>query len=403
MKKSNQQIIKNNHLKHIYNLIQEEPNISRASLAKITKLSKTTISSLTDELIERKFILDTGTLYDTTAIGRKPNGLQLRQGEYCVIVFSWHFNRVTVRIIDICGTIITHAVKHLSDGDTYTGISRHLLDNILNDIQLSEKILGVCFVVPAMLDKKNEAIISTVLNTNAYGSDDLAVQIRNSFQDFPIAILNDTACAAYAEKIYSKIPQNDFAYINFQHGIGAALFIHNKLLGDATASYTQFGHCSIDANGKLCSCGNRGCLELMISEDTLKERLINANCLSTLVQSDSITYADLGSAALYGDSAAQKVVCDIAHDFSIALNNLVCLVNPKAIIIGGKGKALGPLFLNEIAANLNHSGFHQMVDSVELIRYSSLDSVAYFIGAMKYFFDIHYDFSQDMTNTLFIG
>ena len=84
----------------------------------------------------------------------------------------------------------------------------------------------------------------------------------------------------------------------------------------------------------------------MISEDSLKERLRNAGCHYSLLLNSKITYADLSSAALYGDPASQKVLRDMANDFSIALRNLVCLVHPKLIIIGGKGKNLGPLFLD---------------------------------------------------------
>ena len=60
MKLVNQQIIKNNNLKNIYSLIQKSPGVSRAQLAKMCNLSKTTVSSLADELIERKFIQDAG-------------------------------------------------------------------------------------------------------------------------------------------------------------------------------------------------------------------------------------------------------------------------------------------------------------------------------------------------------
>lgn len=403
MKQINQQIIKNNNLKIIYNFIQKNPGISRAKLAKLTSLSKTTVSSLTDELIERSFIQDTGVNHDISAIGRKPNGLQLLQGHYSVIVFSWHNNRISGKSVDICGSVTAGEAKLLEEGDTYTSVSRELLDKMLGSCVDRKQILGICIVVPAMLDVNNKRLVSTVLNSNAYGTSDLFDEIQKVFPDYPVAVLNDTACASYAEKSYTQIDQKDFVYINFQHGIGAALFINNQLLGNATASYTQFGHYSINPDGRQCTCGNKGCLELMIGEDSLSERILKTNYTSVLTQIPNITYAALGSAALYGDLAAQRVIKDIAYDFYIALSNLICLVHPKAIIIGGKGKDLGPLFLKELTANLSCNGFRQMLDSVELVRYSMLDSVAYVVGAMKYFFDIHYDFSQDFENTFFIG
>ena len=69
----------------------------------------------------------------------------------------------------------------------------------------------------------------------------------------------------------------------------------------------------------------------------------------------------------------------------------------------GKGRNLGPLFLDEVKKNLGSAGFRQMIDSMDEIRYSMLDAMAYFVGAMKYFFDVHYDFSQDLTNQFFLG
>ena len=402
MKLVNQQLIKNNNLKILYRHIQQTPGISRAQLSKLTGLSKTTVSSLIDELIEKKFVQDTGILDDTSSVGRKPNGLQLLHNHHYVVVIGWSSKNVDAKLVDICGVIVKEINQPYYENDSYVSSSRLLLDKILAEDISKDQILGVCIVIPAMIDTDQMSIFTTTLNISSKGSPDLLAEIQSTFSDFPLSILNDTACAAYAEKIYTRITQQDFAYINFQHGIGAALFIHDKLLGNATASYTQFGHYSIDPDGKQCSCGNKGCLELMISEDSLKERLIQAGCQSSLRQNSKITYADLSSAALYGDPASQKVIRDMAQDFSIALRNLVCLVHPKLIIIGGKGKDLGPLFLEEISSCLKDTGFHRMLDSVQ-IRYSFLDSTAYFVGGMKYFFDIHYDFTQNLTGSFFIG
>ena len=99
---------------------------------------------------------------------------------------------------------------------------------------------------------------------------------------------------------------------------------------------------------------------------------------------------------------SRKVIRDIADEFSLALCNLICMVHPKLIIIGGKGKDLGPVFLQEIQECLRTTGFRRMVDSVS-VRYSLLDSSALYNGAMKYFFDIHYNFTQEMDGSFFIG
>lgn len=115
-----------------------------------------------------------------------------------------------------------------------------------------------------------------------------------------------------------------------------------------------------------------------------------------------LTYADLGNATTYGDAAAQKVIQYIVENFSPALSNLICLVHPKLIIIGGRGKDLGAVFLEELQRSLKATGFRKMMNDIQA-RYGMLDTNACFKGAMKYIFDIHFDFTQAMAAKLFFG
>ena len=77
-------------------------------------------------------------------------------------------------------------------------------------------------------------------------------------------------------------------------------------------------------------------------------------------------------------------------------------MHPRLIILGGQGRELGDFFLNELKSNLKQTGFRYMMDSVEL-RYSLLDSSACFVGAMKYFFDVHYCFSRNSDDSFHLG
>jgi len=351
-----------------------------------------------DELIARKFVYDSGAS-DSTNVGRKPNSLLLRAEQYYVAVFLLEEKRLNAALVDITGTSSFCEQVDVPSLDSYILLCQEYIhQTVLQQID-REQFLGICVVVPAMIDPDKREIFATTLNLP---EKDFVGQLQHAFSGFPVALLNDTACFAYAEKVYTQITEKDFAFINFGKGIGATLFIHNEMLGRASASYTQFGHYSIDPKGELCSCGNRGCLELMIGEASLKDRISKAGGSPAFRRSSNVTYGDLGQASVYGDMVSCKVVRDIADEFSMALCNLICMVHPKLIIIGGKGKDLGPLFLQEIQECLGTMGFRRMVNSVS-VRYSLLDSSALYNGAMKYFFDIHYNFTQDMAGSFFIG
>lgn len=402
MKLVNQQLIKNTNLKLLYNSVFKDRGISRAALARQTGLSRTAVSSLIDELSDRGFLYDSGT-GDSPGAGRKPNCLELCAGNYFVAVFGWEESSVHAFLIDICGTTSLQIRLDKAPSDSYARICHTFLTEQLLEQIRPGQLLGLCFVLPAMIDPEKEEVFSTTFSlANDQGEAGVIPYLRTLFSDYAVAVLNDTACCAYAEKIYTGIREKDYAFIRFSRGIGASLFIQDKLLGQACASYTQFGHFSLSPEGPPCPCGSRGCLETVLSESTLKGRLQAKGTASSLLSMNAVRYEDLGRAALYGDIAAVQVIRDLAREFAFALSNLICLVHPRLIVLGGNSVSLGSVFLEEIRRNLSETGFARMTENVN-IRYSQLDSYACYNGAMKYFFDHHYQFTEPMEGAFFIG
>ena len=174
------------------------------------------------------------------------------------------------------------------------------------------------------------------------------------------------------------------------------------MLGKASGSFTQFGHYSVDPEGPLCVCGNHGCLEALIAEPRLKERSAEFGEIPSLNSLSQMTFSDLGKAATFRDPVALAMTQEIALELSLALSNLICTVNPSLIVLGGKIPDLGEAFLEDVRKNLKKTGFRRMVDAV-LVRFSRLQSDYFLNGAMKYFFDIHYSFTDKNPSGFFIG
>lgn len=388
-------------MKRLYTSIYSSPGISRAHLAKQTKLSKTTVSTLVDELIERQFVIDSG-IGESDSIGRKPNCLQVRMNSHYVVVLNWYESTVEAYLVDIAGTAVFHEARDLSDGENHVVCSSSCFhESILKQCE-PDRILGICVVMSAMIDAAANDVYSTTLNLSSMESSQIIDSLRTAFPGYPVDILNDTACYSYAEKVYGNIREKNFAFLNFGRGIGATLFTEGNMLGTASGSFTQFGHYSIDPHGPKCVCGNHGCLEVMISEQALKNRIPQFGQIPSLSTLSDVTFSDLGKAATFRDPAALAMVKEMAWELSIALSNLISTVNPSLIVLGGKIPALGEHFLNEVREDLKKTGFRRMVDSVT-VRYSQLQSDSFLNGAMKYFFDIHYSFTNEDPTKFFIG
>ncbi|AEV29363.1 transcriptional regulator/sugar kinase [Sphaerochaeta pleomorpha str. Grapes] len=397
----NQQVMKAKNMKAVFSLIWDEAGISRAEIAKRLSLSKTTISSLVEELIAQSFIEDTGKQV-TKTVGRRPSSLFVKERSHFVPVITWSRNTIVFHVVDLNGDIVFSQIEHIQDKDQFIPETIKNLRAICIRKAFKDKILGCCLVLPGMIDSFHNVLYSTTLGLYDTNAKVIYEKIHNACKQYPLAILQDTACYAYAEKIYTDIQVQDYAFINFNLGIGATLFVQGKMLGKANGAFTQFGHYSIDPDGAPCACGNKGCLENEIGECNLSKRFKQFSENTQEEIPEYLTYEDLGSAMEKRSETAKKVIISLATDFAQALRNVVCIINPRLIVLGGKCQHLGDLFLSQVQTSLHEQGFSQMSDYT-LIRYTNLDSSSYLKGAMRYFFDAYYDFSDTSNNALFIG
>ena len=389
-------------MKLLYSTIYTEDGISRTQLAQRTHLSKTTISTLVDELIDLKFVTDEGVTQHSDCVGRKPNGLKAQTGQHYVVVINWIEHVIETNVVDIAGTSVYCTKEHMVDQETYISLTRQCLYHDILKRFDTEQILGICIVVSGIIDPEHRGLYSTTLSLGTDVSEHIIQELENAFPDFPVVALEDTACYAYAEKIYTQVNEKNYAFINFGRGIGATIFIEGKMLGKASGAITQFGHYSTGQDGPLCACGNRGCLEAMFSETQLKQRLKEIDPENILLSSHTLTFRDIGNAAIYKNPAAIKLIRYMARELALAIDNLICIVNPDLIVLGGKCQDLDSLFLTELKEAVKNTGFRYFTDRVQ-IRYSELHSNSYLNGAMRYFFDTYYSFYTPHKSDFHIG
>lgn len=394
----NQQLIRTTNLKQIYTLIDKNGSISRANLAKLTNLSKTTVSTLVDDLITNGYVVDRGAM-ESMKQGRRPNILQVNSAQNCVVVISWRRARLDLAVVNTANTIVARNAVPLDAGDDGVEKICSAFDEILLPAVGGARILGVCIVVPGIVDAKNASILSTVVGVSA--KDPVVQRLEKHFAGYALSILNDTACFAYAERTYGKITAPSFAYVNVSKGVGACLFEGDKMLRGAGAMATQFGHYSIDRAGPQCTCGNRGCLERMVGESFLAERAAKCGVEATLLGEQPL-FCDVARAANAGNEPARHLIRTLACDLAYGLSNLITMFNPALIVIGGTGVNLGPQYLQDIRECLLKVGFQEFVSRVR-VEYTRLGPDAEMQGAAQYYIDFHYDFGQSSTPQMFLS
>lgn len=395
-----QQIIRAENLRRIYHLIDRNANISRANLATVTNLSKTTVSSLVDELIRGRYVMDCGVGdQDSRQQGRRPNALQVDGTANVVAVISWRRARLDLALVSSDSQMVYRdqlALEEEDDGVERIGSA--FFDTLLPAAGKA-RIMGVCIIVPGIVNEERKRIFSTVIGV---GYDNPVVErLSSALSDYPVCFLNDTACFAYAERVFTPVREPYFAYVNVSKGVGACLFSEGKMLRGAGAMATQFGHYSIDRNGPLCACGNRGCLECLVGENALERRAAERGVDVSTLNGRRLLFSDLAALADRGDESARALIKDLGRDLAFGISNLIAVFNPSLVVVGGTGVNLGPAFLKEIRAALTSMGFPEFVRKVR-VEYSRLGLDAELTGAAQYYIDTHYDFSGNTQRQLFL-
>ncbi len=163
---------------------------------------------------------------------------------------------------------------------------------------------------------------------------------------------------------------------------GAGYMIRGEIYRGASGVAGEIGHVTIDSDGPACVCGNRGCLATFIGSEALiaQARTLRGDFPQSLLASDEITISEIESAALASDPLALHLTRRAARRLGIAIADVLNLLNPAAVILGGSLSTLGDSLIIPLRETVVRRTFANSVASVD-IRTSELGPRAIAVGA----------------------
>lgn len=169
----------------------------------------------------------------------------------------------------------------------------------------------------------------------------------------PAYLENDANAAALGENVFGAgRGTRHMVYITVSTGVGGGIIADGRLYGGAKGSAGEIGHTIIDPSGPRCGCGNYGCLEALASGTAIGKRGEDAAArgesmaLAELKRREGrITGQDVTEAALNGDASSREILAEAGRFLGIALANLVNLLSPELILLGGGVTHAGDLLL----------------------------------------------------------
>lgn len=383
----------------VLGLIKERKSISRAEIAKITGLNKTTVSSQVTELIGKGIVHEIGT--DNTEMGRKPVLLALDGG--AGYVFGVGIAASSIRLVakNIEGRTILETQFPLALTPTESS-AEALVRLVAGKMNAARKslsptrygLLGLGISVPGVVSAADQKVVRA--GRFNWDSVELKPQFENIFA-CPVVVGNDAKLAATAEYAAwderaagqdSAKSCEDFLSVLIGDDIGLGAFLNGRPYRGPRGYFGEVGHMVIDRTGQPCSCGNRGCWNDYASESSLLARLATVSDRK-MAGEGSLTLQEAAALWPVNSSPVQACFAEYADAMATGLVNLVNIFSPSAIIVNSELlMTLPELFLSiQNAVALRSTPFNRTC----AIRLSRLGPQAPAVGAamtaLEGFFD----------------
>jgi glucokinase len=249
-----------------------------------------------------------------------------------------------------------------------------------------DKISGIGVGCPGLIDSVN-GIVRDLPNMPGWTNVHLAEMIQKQF-DIKTKIDNDVRAAALGEyKFGAGQGYSNMICITIGTGIGSGIILDGRLIKGSALCAGEIGHMTLQEHGgPICGCGNTGCLEALGSASSIVRRaqeLLAGGRPSKIreIKGDGpLTAHVVALAAQKGDPPAQRILYETGRWIGIGLANVINLLNPELIVVGGGVASAGEFIMGPIRETIRKRALHYPRDVVR-VELAQLGESAGIIGA----------------------
>ena len=332
--------------RQIIALLLDRGALSRAELARLTHLNKPTISNLIARLIDEGIVHEIGS--GTSTGGRKPILLAIQEMSRLAIGVEIDASVCRILLVTLRGErllmcdvplelpSIESVVEAIATGIDQLFIARN-----------RDALVGCGVAVPGLVDRNNDTVDSPI----RLGWSNVPLRsLLEARLNVPVLVTDRGKAAGLGEMwVLGKEQAHDLIYLYLGNGVAGAVVLGRQLHWGVSNIAGEIGHMTVDPDGPICSCGNRGCLESLVSTSAILERAQQS--LATHPDSSlahPITIAAIGAAVEQGDLLACEIVDATARWIGIALANLINALNPATVVLGGPTAEWGEVLIAAI-------------------------------------------------------
>ena len=294
--------------------------------------------------------------------------------------------KVAAGLVDSTGEI-SHKTRApmVATGDAATGFTavKAAIDAVFSEFpEARAAVTGIGLCSPGPLDPKTGVVLNPP-NVPCWRNYPLAAEVERVF-GIPARVDNDANAAGLAEALWGAgAGYTNVFYATLGTGIGTGIVFDRKIYHGRTGSAAEGGHMTIDLHGPQCPCGKRGCIEALASGPNIarraRARLTPTSRIVQLAGSlEQVRSEHVGQAFREGDAVAIEILTGTAHMLTVWLGNIVDLLEPDVMVVGGGVAELMSSFFESISKNLPHWAINQRAGEIPLVmaRYGADAGIA---------------------------
>ncbi len=346
--------------------------VTRARLAAATGLTKTTVSSLVDDLVSARLVVELGP-EARGEIGRPGSALALDPSGYAGIGLEINVDYIAVCLANLVGEVRylrTRARDNRAQSPAKVlGRAVRMIRTALARAEAARlTVAGLAVAVPGPVET-DSGLLRLAPNLGWVDVPVAAILAdRLAGHDLAVVVDNEANLAALGELWFGGHHDlADFIHVSGEIGVGGGVVLSEELFRGVRGFAGEIGHVVVQPDGPRCRCGARGCLEQVAGQEAILRAAGLTGAVGTSIGQPGGSVAELLARARAGDPATLRAVESAGRALGIGLSATVNVVDPSTVVLGGLYAALEPWLRGPLLEELSERAITHRWSPVQLL------------------------------------
>jgi predicted NBD/HSP70 family sugar kinase len=352
-----QEALRQHNLALVLQCIAADEPVSRAGISAVTGLTKTTVSSLVDDLVGAGLVTELGP-EASGKIGRPGSALVLNRTGFVGIGLEINVDYIAVCVANLVGEVHYLRTRPRDNrGQSPAKVLGRALRMTRTAMASARAarltVAGLAVAVPGLVET-DRGLLRLAPNLGWVDVPVAAILTdRFATPDLPVVVDNEANLAALGELWFGGHDDLvDFVHVSGEIGVGGGIVIGGELFRGVRGFAGEVGHVTVQPDGPRCRCGARGCLEQIAGQEAILRAAGLTGAVGTSIGQPGGSVAELLARARDGEPGTLRAVESAGRALGMALSATVNLVDPSTVVLGGLYASLEPWLSEPLLAQL---------------------------------------------------